>query len=493
MKAIITLAVFFMLLPAAYSQGTVRFLNDGSTLISYEPSGGGPAIPLPAVVNQFYFALFIAPVGTTNRWDFTYTGYIGANQAVAGRFSGGVVALYNHPAGTHLAMLVKCWSANAGRTWPEAEAYIRNLTDCFYYGESGIASDVVLGGGAIPAGTIFHPVQPGCTPGFTLLPPCPYSYWGGFLEEPRSQTVSSGGTATFRVFADALPFPNYQWYFNGSPILSATNSAYQILHVEKTQAGKYHAVARVLLGGPGPFPSQSATLTVVEGPSLRTPIPSQTAVAGSNVHFQAHAQGDGPLSYQWFFQSQSISPGGTNPGLWLKNVGLADAGAYTVVISNLGGMLTSPPIALAVIPPVPMNPVRGIKVQGTPGNSVIVEAASDPVSYADWAPVSAATLSLTQQWFFDSSLPLPTQRFYRARQSAGDPGPPMRLEFQSVPALHLTGAVNDLVRVDYINQYGPTDAWLPLATVQLTNTGQDYFDTSSIGQPTRLYRTGRGQ
>jgi len=42
-------------------------------------------------------------------------------------------------------------------------------------------------------------------------------------------------------------------------------------------------------------------------------------------------------------------------------------------------------------------------------------------------------------------------------------------------------------RVDYINQFGPIDAWVTLATVTLTNTSQLYFDTSVIGQPPRLY------
>jgi hypothetical protein len=44
------------------------------------------------------------------------------------------------------------------------------------------------------------------------------------------------------------------------------------------------------------------------------------------------------------------------------------------------------------------------------------------------------------------------------------------------------------VRLDYINQIGPTDAWVTLDTVRLTNTSQLYFDTSSIGQPGRLWR-----
>jgi hypothetical protein len=44
------------------------------------------------------------------------------------------------------------------------------------------------------------------------------------------------------------------------------------------------------------------------------------------------------------------------------------------------------------------------------------------------------------------------------------------------------------VRVDCINQFGPNDAWVTLATVSLTNTSQLYFDISAPGQPPRLYR-----
>jgi hypothetical protein len=48
--------------------------------------------------------------------------------------------------------------------------------------------------------------------------------------------------------------------------------------------------------------------------------------------------------------------------------------------------------------------------------------------------------------------------------------------------------VGDSLRLDYINQTGPTDAWVPLDTVTLTSTSQLYFDVSVLSQPGRLYR-----
>ncbi len=61
-----------------------------------------------------------------------------------------------------------------------------------------------------------------------------------------------------------------------------------------------------------------------------------------------------------------------------------------------------------------------------------------------------------------------------------------------VPAITLTGNIGDSLRLDYINQYGPIDAWVNLGTVTLTNTSQLYFDTSEPGQPARLYRIVQG-
>jgi hypothetical protein len=57
-----------------------------------------------------------------------------------------------------------------------------------------------------------------------------------------------------------------------------------------------------------------------------------------------------------------------------------------------------------------------------------------------------------------------------------------------VPALTLSGSPGNQIRVEGINQFGPTDAWFPLATVTLTNTSQHYFDVTAPGQPQRLYR-----
>jgi hypothetical protein len=104
-----------------------------------------------------------------------------------------------------------------------------------------------------------------------------------------------------------------------------------------------------------------------------------------------------------------------------------------------------------------------------------------------WVTFDSVTLTNTSQWYFDVATPLPPQRFYRAWQTGG-PSIIPTLSLYMVPAITLTGPVGSSVRVDYINQFGPIDAWVALDTMTLTNTSQLYFDVSAPGQPQRLYR-----
>ena len=123
---------------------------------------------------------------------------------------------------------------------------------------------------------------------------------------------------------------------------------------------------------------------------------------------------------------------------------------------------------------------------GQPGNALNLEVADVVGPSLNWTAFDSVQLANASQWYFDLTEPLPPQRFFRASQ-AGAPGVPA-LDAHLVPALTLTGAVGSKLQVDGINQFGPTDAWLPLDTVTPTNASQLYFDTLAISQPPRLYR-----
>jgi alpha-tubulin suppressor-like RCC1 family protein len=230
------------------------------------------------------------------------------------------------------------------------------------------------------------------------------------------------------------------------------------------------------------------SLALVAGPpSLLTPPASQTAEIGSTVWFRVTADGYPPLAYGWFFNGTTLLGGATNSVLQLADVRSSQTGAYTVVVTNIAGAVTSPPAVLSVIPAVERRLVPALTLMGRPGSSLNLQDAEALTPSPPWATFDNVALTNTSQWYFDLSTPLPPQRFYRAWQPGPSSAAPA-LDLHMAPALTLTGAVGSTVRVDCINQFGPTDAWVTLDTVTLTNTSQLYFDVSAIGQPLRLWR-----
>jgi hypothetical protein len=226
---------------------------------------------------------------------------------------------------------------------------------------------------------------------------------------------------------------------------------------------------------------------VAEPPSLLTSAATQTAEVGSTVRFQVCPSGYSPLFYQWFFNGTNLLSGATNSVLELADVGSSQTGSYTVVITNIAGAVTSAPAMLSVIPPVERKILPALTLLGHAGSALNLEDSDTLGPSANWATLDNVALISTPQWYFDLSTPLPPQRFYRAWQPGPSSVPPV-LGIHVAPALTLTGAVGKAVRVDYINQFGPTDAWVTLTTVTLTNTSQLYFDLSAIGQPPQLWR-----
>jgi endonuclease/exonuclease/phosphatase family metal-dependent hydrolase len=75
-------------------------------------------------------------------------------------------------------------------------------------------------------------------------------------------------------------------------------------------------------------------------PSILTQPQSQTAVQGSDVAFSVAASGAQPLSYQWLFSSKEI-PGASFTSYTRTNAQAADAGNYSVVVTNSYGSATS--------------------------------------------------------------------------------------------------------------------------------------------------------
>ncbi|MDB6018478.1 MAG: glucose/sorbosone dehydrogenase domain protein, partial [Pedosphaera sp.] len=199
--------------------------------------------------------------------------------------------------------------------------------------------------------------------------------------QPQSQSAAAGSDVTFTVGISGTPSVNYQWRFNGTNIVGATNSNYTRAGVQLGDAGNYSVVATNLAGS---VISSNAVLTVTlsSAISINTQPQSQAAIVGSNVTFTVAANSGSPLGYQWQFNAQKIN-GATNASCTITNVQPADGGNYSVVISNAVVVVTSSNALLTVnIPPlISTQPQSLTLTQGTAAVFSVAVSGTAPFSY----------------------------------------------------------------------------------------------------------------
>lgn len=99
----------------------------------------------------------------------------------------------------------------------------------------------------------------------------------------------------------------------------------------------------------------------VIAPLITTQPRSQVVLAGQNAALAVEATGSRPLTYRWYHDGQAVA-GATGERLVLVNVQEGDGGPYTVVVSNVAGLVTSDLATLTVDtkPPVCIIPPSGL-------------------------------------------------------------------------------------------------------------------------------------
>jgi hypothetical protein len=202
--------------------------------------------------------------------------------------------------------------------------------------------------------------------------------------QPTNQTVAVGGTATFTVVAGGTPPLNYQWNFNGTNIVRATNTVLTLTNVQLNQAGNY---AVLVTNASGSVLSSNAVLAVYTIPPFIVTQPTnQTVAVGSTATFTVVAGGTAPLRYQWAFGVTNIS-GATNTVLTLTNVQLTQAGNYTVLVTNAYGSILSSNAVLTVytVPPfIVTQPTNQTVAVGNTATFTVVAGGTAPLRY-QWA------------------------------------------------------------------------------------------------------------
>jgi len=93
------------------------------------------------------------------------------------------------------------------------------------------------------------------------------------------------------------------------------------------------------------------SITVLSPPVI-TGLNSVTEAAGNTAGFSVSLLGVGPYTFQWQRNGVNLA-GETSQSLSLPNVQSSAAGDYRVVVGYLGGSVTSPVVALTVLPAAP--------------------------------------------------------------------------------------------------------------------------------------------
>src|SRR5439155_1436939 len=165
--------------------------------------------------------------------------------------------------------------------------------------------------------------------------------------QPQSVTNLAGSAATFFVTATGAPPLAYQWFFNSTIALAAaTNAGLILTNVQSFNAGDYSVFVTNVEGA---VTSGVATLTVFIPPRITKQPSNQTASLFADATFRVTVKGDAPLSYQWRFDDGDLI-GMTNTALTVTNIQRANAGNYSVVVTNLSGSVTSQVATLTITP-----------------------------------------------------------------------------------------------------------------------------------------------
>jgi polygalacturonase len=152
-------------------------------------------------------------------------------------------------------------------------------------------------------------------------------------------------------------------------------------------------------------------------PAITNQPANLTVLAGSNALFTVGTSGSTPLSYQWWFNTTNSVAQGTNTSLTVSNAQPADAGGYSVIVTNAAGNATSSVAMLKVFttaaatlvsPAASSNGQFSFGATGVTGFNYAVQASTNLV---DWRGLLTNTAPFT---FTDANTPLFPSRFYRA-------------------------------------------------------------------------------
>jgi len=178
---------------------------------------------------------------------------------------------------------------------------------------------------------------------------------------PTNRVAALGGSATFYVTADgAAPF-TYRWLKDEVPMPGRTNRVFWLINLAPADAGFYSVIVSNSFGS---VTSRPASLTLTGAPpSIYLPITNALLCPGTTPRLWVSVVGSPPFHYQWQRNGADL-PGENAYSLSIPGVP-ANAGDYTVVVTNVYGATTSAVTTVELGPRIREQPVGGTVLAGS--------------------------------------------------------------------------------------------------------------------------------
>jgi YVTN family beta-propeller protein len=224
--------------------------------------------------------------------------------------------------------------------------------------------------------------------------------------QPGNLNVTVGGTAVFAATVSGTVPLSYQWRRNGTNITGANGTVLTLNNVSALNDGNYDLV---VTNRAGSVTSDPAVLLVTLGtpvalaPTIAAPPASITVAEGNAANFAVAVNGTGPYTYLWMKNGvQAPIPNGDLASFGIASVTAADAGTYSVRVTNSVGTVVSAAATLTVsagsstpvAPSISTQPATLVVLPGAAATLAIAVSGSGPLSY-QWsrngAPVNGAT------------------------------------------------------------------------------------------------------
>ena len=224
------------------------------------------------------------------------------------------------------------------------------------------------------------------------------------VSQPNQVNTELRANVSFNVTITGSPVINYQWYKDGYPYYSDTNSLY-INDVAKEDEGNYYVIATNDIGT---VTSNYALLSVFDTLDIYKNPTYTIANEHGNTNFYLNYTGSTPVTAQWlkddvYYGSQIINSS-RRVDLNILNVSLSDSGYYNCIVSNMAASVTSLKALLYVNSSVKIidQPLSATLLANNPYAFTVSVTGTSPISYKWYRNSTELPFSNNKTYFIEN-------------------------------------------------------------------------------------------